>query len=130
MIKNGNTIPAATVKTIVILPGGTGTGEATEQITLLGVSFGGILAQCFMKKYPNKIQKLILAHTSTIIADCPKEELHHIKGMLNKNIKLINTFPIFVMRAIIKNKFRGLSKKIVGEENFWKDYFDELVKTY
>lgn len=83
-----------------------------------------------MKKYPNKIKKLILAHTTTITVDCPKEELNGMINLLNKNFKLINAAPLCAIRSILINKFRRLSIRIVGEEKFWKDYFEEIVTTY
>lgn len=156
--------------TIIILPGGIGTGEAgfcyiqglekkhkiispiypaintieelveglnkiietetAEHITLFGASYGGILAQCFMKKYSNKIEKLVLAHTSTITVDYPKEELKDMINLLNKNIKLIKASPTLVMRSILSKKYSQLSKKMMGEEKFWREYFEEVVRTY
>lgn len=48
--------------------------ESAEHITIFGASFGGILAQCFMKKYWNKIEKLVLAHTATITSNVLKRK--------------------------------------------------------
>ncbi len=156
--------------TIIILPGGLGTGEAAfsyiqslekhhriispiyptantidelveginkiieaesaEHISIFGVSFGGILAQCYMKKYSNKIENLVLAHTTTITSDCPEEDLKSSISQLNKTIKLVSTLPTFVMRSMIFMKLKRLSKKMAGEEKFWRRYFKEIVKMY
>lgn len=156
--------------TIIILPGGLGTGEAAfcyiqslethhniispiyppvntidelveginkiieaelvENITIFGASFGGILAQCYMKKYSDKIENLVLAHTTTITSDCPEEDLRSSISLLNKTIKLANILPTFVMRSMVNMKFKRLSNKMVGEEKFWRRYFKEIVKTY
>lgn len=34
------------------------------------------------------------------------------------------------MRSMLNMKFKRLSKKMVGEEEFWRRYFKEIVKTY
>lgn len=104
--------------------------ESAEHITIFGASFGGILAQCYIKKYSNKIENLVLAHTTTITSDCPKEDLKNSISLLNKTIKLVNTLPTFVMRSMLNTKFKRLSKKMIGEEKFWRQYFKEIVKTY
>lgn len=104
--------------------------EGAENITLFGVSFGGVLAQCFMKKYSNKVQKLILAHTSTITIDYPKEDLKNMITLLEKNMKLIKPAPVFVLRSMLNKKYRKLSQRKAGEEELWNEYFDEVVKEY
>ena len=39
--------------------------EGIHQVNILGQSFGGILAQVIVHKYPEKVSKLILSHTTT-----------------------------------------------------------------
>ena len=36
-----------------------------EKITVMGVSFGGMVAQELIKRHPNKVSKLVLACTSS-----------------------------------------------------------------
>lgn len=104
--------------------------EAVTNINLFGNSFGGLLAQCYMKKYSKEVKNLVLAHTTTITSDYPIEEANERINSLKKASKMVELFPLFLLKTMYNKKFKKISSKIVGEEEFWEQYFKELVKNY
>lgn len=104
--------------------------EAVTNINLFGISFGGLLAQCYMKKYSKEINNLILAHTTTVTSDYPSDESNKRISSLKKAIKIIDILPLFLLKIMYNKKFKKISEQIVVEEEFWEQYFKELIKDY
>jgi pimeloyl-ACP methyl ester carboxylesterase len=153
--------------TIIILPGGLGTGEAAflyllelgknhkvispvyphldsmdelsegikeiidnekaENITLFGVSFGGLLAQCFMKKFADKVTNLILAHTATNITGYENDDIHKTVDNLHRGIDVLRKLPAFMIRFMLKRKYRKLAQRMGDEAWFWKHYLKDIA---
>lgn len=104
--------------------------EEISNVNIFGASFGGLLAQCYMKKYKSRVESMILAHTAAITPDYPGEEKSRKRELLNKNIKLIHRLPLGLLKMLYGLKFQGLAKQISGEKDFWKQFFKKQVKTY
>jgi len=79
--------------------------EKEKEIYLIGQSFGGWLAQAFVRKYPDNVKKLILSNTSSsgsIVSE----------RMLRLAIFLISKYPTKILRYGLKRnylKFKNMS---------------------
>ncbi|MGZ3610451.1 MAG: alpha/beta fold hydrolase [Ktedonobacteraceae bacterium] len=87
-----------------------------EQVILFAASFGGDIGQCFIRKYPDKISKLILLNTGV-----PDERL----GKATQRSKPLVTFlPMGIVRFLVQ---KLLIKALSEERLFWHAMMQELV---
>jgi len=93
--------------------------EKVEAATIIGGSVGGGLAQCMVRKYPERVTNLVLSHTGVP---------NHKRGELNSlGVKLLAVFPMVLIRAGLKWKISRLLATAEEEKQFWLAYFKELV---
>ncbi len=100
--------------------------ERIRRIHVLGGSYGGFVAQCFVRKYPDRTQSLVLSHTAVFQ---PK----YIKS-LQIVAKLI---PFFPQRLFVSALRFRLNKILLStlrsarhpEAEFWRAYLDEAIAT-
>jgi pimeloyl-ACP methyl ester carboxylesterase len=90
-----------------------------EQVILFAASFGGDVGQCFVRKYPDRVSKLILLNTGI-----PDERL----GRATKRGKpLVTALPLGIVRFLIW-KILGRALSVRPEEQlFWQAMMHELV---
>jgi maspardin len=90
-----------------------------EQVILFAASFGGDVGQCFVRKYPDRVSKLILLNTGI-----PDEGL----GRATKRGKpLVTALPLGIVRFLIW-KILGRALSVRPEEQlFWQAMMHELV---
>jgi 3-oxoadipate enol-lactonase len=90
-----------------------------EQVMLFAASFGGDVGQCFVRKYPDRVSKLILLNTGI-----PDERL----GKATRRAKpLVTALPLRIVRFLI-NGILGKALSVRPEEQlFWQAMMRELV---
>ncbi|MGC9778854.1 MAG: alpha/beta hydrolase [Candidatus Heimdallarchaeota archaeon] len=94
--------------------------ENIYQINMLGNSFGGVISQCFIRKYPEKVSKLILANT---LAPDPLNATE--LKLINKLLPIV---PKRLIQTINKRKIcKSWAEISVNEQDFWQAYCCELV---
>ena len=102
--------------------------EEIDRYSVLGQSFGGILAQELISKYPDRVNKAILSNTTT-----SSSAIHHtiIKENSNKIKKLIRMgriIPLPILKLLFTKKVYKLLDVMDNEERtFWQAYFTELI---
>ena len=90
-----------------------------EQVILFAASFGGDVGQCFVRKYPERVSKLILLNTGI-----PDVRL----GRATRRAKpLVTVLPMSIVRFL----FNGIVGKALSvrpeEQLFWQAMMHELV---
>ena len=92
---------------------------AIEQVILFAASFGGDVGQCFVRKYPHRVSKLILLNTGV-----PDKQL----GRATKRAKpLVTLLPLGIVRSLVQ-KFLVKALAVRPEEQlFWQAMMQELV---
>ena len=92
---------------------------AMEQVILFAASFGGDVGQCFVRKYPDRVSKLILLNTGI-----PDEQL----GRATKRLKpLVTLLPLGIVRLLVEKLLvRALAVR-PDEQLFWQAMMHELV---
>jgi pimeloyl-ACP methyl ester carboxylesterase len=90
-----------------------------EQVILFAASFGGDVGQCFVRKYPHLVSKLILLNTGA-----PDQRF----GRATKRAKpLVTLLPLGIVRFLIW-KLLGRALSVRPEEQlFWQAMMHELV---
>ena len=89
------------------------------QVLLFAASFGGDVGQCFVRKYPGRVSKLLLLNTGI-----PDEQL----GRATRRGKpLVSLLPLKIVRLLVR-KLLGKALAVRPEEQlFWQAMLHELV---
>jgi pimeloyl-ACP methyl ester carboxylesterase len=94
--------------------------EGIDRAHVLGGSYGGIVAQCFVRQYPSKVSRLILSHTGG-----PKPE----RAETNKRfIRVLRFLPMGVLRAMLRLATRKSLKDAPKQRAFWEAYSEEMIR--
>lgn len=92
-----------------------------EQVSLLGGSYSGYVAQVFTRRYPERVDRLILAQT----------------GAPNRKRLVLAAGLVWLFGVLPQGLLRTLMQRIVDHyyppssdnQIFWRDYFRNLVNT-
>jgi len=92
--------------------------EHNDSTAILGASFGGSVAQVFVRRYPQRVNALILSNTGVPIS--------YLAPAVRFFAWIAQAFPWTLTRKLL----RGPLLKTVDQENadtaFWTDYLNEL----
>jgi len=92
---------------------------AIDRVILFAASFGGDVGQCFVRKYPDRVSKLILLNTGL-----PDERL----GRATKYTKpLVTLLPLKIVRALVSRILTKALSVQQEERLFWQAMMRELV---
>jgi pimeloyl-ACP methyl ester carboxylesterase len=98
--------------------------EKARRIILMGSSFGGWLAQVFVRKHPGAVKKLILSNTSTPDSVMSRSLLEYTRFTLPR-------YPEKILKLIYKRSYlKILSEVGEDEKQFWKALITELLCYY
>jgi pimeloyl-ACP methyl ester carboxylesterase len=99
-----------------------------QKINVLGVSFGGILAQVIVHKYPEIVNKMILSHTTTTSPPVDKAIIFEKGKMIEKLLKILPFLPIWLFRFMYKKQIIKLADTMEFEEKkFLNAYLNERI---
>lgn len=101
--------------------------EGIEKIIIVGQSLGGIIAQRFVRKYPECISHLILTHTSAFTKDMEDSYIEEVKKVILKTEKMLRIIPYFVVKFILSKKMKSITDQMPEEERtFWGTYILDI----
>lgn len=93
--------------------------EAIDRAHILGGSYGGMLAQCFVRRHPDKVSRLILSHTGG-----PNPE----RAKKNKRfMSVLRWLPTGVLRVMLRLATRQSLQDAPAQRAFWEAYSDEMI---
>ena len=95
--------------------------EQIDKVCLLGGSFGGSVAQCFVRKYPHYVEKLILQNTGV-------PEARYAKPVQRMQ-PLMAALPETIVRTFLKRLLLKAVAAPVEERPFWQAFMIELATT-
>ncbi|MGH2515351.1 MAG: alpha/beta fold hydrolase [Ktedonobacterales bacterium] len=93
--------------------------EGIARTHVLGVSYSGMLAQGLVRRYPGRIDRMVLSH-----ARLPGREeaaRFRLAG------KLLLALPLPALRLVIRPARLLLPREVREHRRFWKAYYDEIV---
>lgn len=94
------------------------TAERIERTWVLGASFGGAVAQCMVRRHPERIERLILSNTGVPLA-------HLVRGRKVANT-ILAAIPWPILRGLMARSIVKLLGAPAGELPFWRDYTKAL----
>jgi pimeloyl-ACP methyl ester carboxylesterase len=100
--------------------------EQVDKAQVVGMSFGALLAQMFVRRFPSRVQNLVLTHTLL-----PSEHLLEATKM-QRNLMRISPASLLMWRlrrAHQKAIAQSRTPADSHERAFWQAYFDELYAT-
>jgi pimeloyl-ACP methyl ester carboxylesterase len=92
--------------------------EGVTQAHLIGGSYSGMLAQCFVRRNPAHVRKLILSHSG--VPWPPRIRSFELYA------KVLSGRSIGAMRAFARLANRAAFHSSTAAQLFWKSYFDRL----
>ena len=98
--------------------------EDIKSVNVFGGSYGGLVAQCFVRQYPDKARSLVLSHTFLMT---PKhEKALQIAG------KLLPVIPTSLFVSLLKLRLNkillsSLRRANHPEYEFWRAYLNEAI---
>jgi len=92
-----------------------------QQIHLYGISFGGLVAQIFIRKYYDRVRDCVLSHTAI-----PTEQLAQ---KTNMQYRMLQLYPSGLITRMFKYTTRQQIEACPvnipdDERDFWQSYFD------
>jgi deazaflavin-dependent oxidoreductase (nitroreductase family) len=97
--------------------------EGVRAAHVLGPSYGGLVAQCFVRRHPERVRSLILANTLVL----PKSLLWVSKVFL----VVLPLVPLGWLRSLreraLAQAFLGVPGVPLEDQAFWRDYQHELI---
>lgn len=97
------------------------TAENIARTWVLGASFGGAVAQCMVRRHPDRIERLILSNTGVPLA-------HLVRGRTIAN-GVLASIPWPVLRGLMAKSIIKLLGAPTGELPFWRNYAKDLFAT-
>lgn len=102
--------------------------EGIERAHFLGQIFGGIVTQVLIHQHPQRVQNVLLSHTTTSappVDEALKREremsIHRFRGVLVKT-------PFFIMRWLFRNQLkRQIQMFDVPDREFWMAFYNETM---
>jgi pimeloyl-ACP methyl ester carboxylesterase len=92
--------------------------ENIARCTVLGASFGGAVAQCMVRRHPDRIERLILSNTGVPLA-------HLVRGRKVVNA-VLSSIPWPVLKGLMARSVIKLLGAPAAELGFWRAYTNEL----
>jgi pimeloyl-ACP methyl ester carboxylesterase len=93
--------------------------ERIDRAPVLGGSYGGMVAQRFVRRYPRRVARLVLSHTGG-----PKAE----RAAKNRTfISLLRLLPMGLLRAMLRAATRKSLQDAPEHIPFWVAYSNEMI---
>lgn len=97
--------------------------EGVRAVHVLGPSYGGLVAQCFVRRHPGRVQTLILANTLV-----PPRRVLWLSRVF---LALLPLVPLGWLRALrertLARAFSGVPSVPLADQAFWGEYQHGLV---
>lgn len=97
--------------------------EDAEQAIVVGISAGGGIAQTFLQMYPERVEHLILSHSTTL------QSLAQMKEKLQKIKLFVRLQPLFVVRQMMLQKLAAHTPHASHWGDFTRSYIKEVLSS-
>ncbi len=93
--------------------------ESAGQVNVLGASYGGMLAQSLVRKIPERIRTLILAHTGPPVPERAEKN--------RKLLWMLRLLPLGLLRALLRAATRKSLMDAPRQRDFWQAYSNRVI---
>jgi pimeloyl-ACP methyl ester carboxylesterase len=97
------------------------TGLNIERVHLVGGSYGGLLAQDFARRYPERVSKLVLSHSSL-----PRKSRARLLSWITALVKI---FPEPLIQAITQAGLPIFMRSFPDQDGLWYACFAHVLAT-
>ena len=96
--------------------------EGVERVDVIGSSFGGYIAQCFVRASPERVERLILAETGV---------RHFVSWAPSISLlaRLMSILPPRAVRFMMWQLWSTLFKPPASQRVFWRELMQEILTT-
>ena len=102
--------------------------EGVASFNILGQSFGGVLAQELVRRFPLLIESAIISHSTTTSPPIDKSVIDSNYKHVGKTMQMLRIMPMGLMRILFKKRIAKILTNFSEEDrSFWIEYFSELV---
>jgi len=95
--------------------------EKIEQAHVVGGSYGGFVAQVFVRRYPEMTRSLVLSHTLPPYAETAPR--------MRRSINMLRWMPMVMVRGVERRVFRSMMPERSDETACLLAIYDELVES-
>jgi pimeloyl-ACP methyl ester carboxylesterase len=93
--------------------------EGIQRAYVLGGSYGGIVAQCLVRRYPQRVMSLVLSHTGGPNPD---------RAVTNRRfITLLRWLPMSLLCVMLRGATRKSLQAAPEQIPFWEAYSNEMI---
>lgn len=93
--------------------------ELIDRAQVLGGSYGGMVAQCLVHQYPDRVDRLILSHTGV-----PRPD----RAVKNRRLlAVLYLLPMGFLRAMLRLSTRKSMADAPMQRAFWEAYSNEMI---
>ena len=93
--------------------------EHIDRVQVLGGSYGGMIAQCLVHQYPNRVDRLILSHTGV-----PRPD----RAVKNRRfLAILRLLPMRLLRTMLRLSTRKSMAGAPMQRAFWEAYSNEKI---
>ncbi len=96
--------------------------EQVSEAYVLGQSYGGIVAQVLMQRYPSRVKKVVLSGTVPLIVVRWKKYLNSLV------LAIVTLLPERVVMSLYRRILSPIVTVQKSERTFWKAYLEELFE--
>jgi len=95
--------------------------EGVQRAHVVGGSYSGLIAQSFVRRYPDKVAGLVLSDTGG-----PSRERARKHSLY---LRILQALPLPVIRALWRFGAYIYLREIQEDRPFWRAYFREMIST-
>lgn len=93
--------------------------EGVEKTALLGGSFGGLVAQSFLLRFPEQVSRVVLSATG------PPDPR---RARTNERfVRLLRFIPMGVLRSLLRLGIKKLMKRVARDRELWLRFYSPAV---
>jgi pimeloyl-ACP methyl ester carboxylesterase len=93
--------------------------EALESTDIVGGSFGGLVAQAFLHRFPPRTRRVVLSSTGPAKVERAASN--------QKWSRRIGRLPIGVSRALLRAIVRATLKRVTAAREFWRGFYGRAI---
>jgi pimeloyl-ACP methyl ester carboxylesterase len=93
--------------------------EEVSNLVLMGNSFGGLLAQCWLRRHPEKVTHLILSGSG--IPEPARARANHRK------LRVVSFVPDRILRFLLRIALQMMLRNVSRDREIWKREYSELI---
>lgn len=94
--------------------------EQAQEVLILGQSYGGMVAQVMVQRFPSRVKKVVLSSTGPLSAPAIQ------RVMLKIILAIVPLLPGGMVKTIYKKSISQILSIPADRQDFWREYLDRI----